>query len=679
MAQPLRPPSPLQQPPIAAEELSPQSMQRQPSLRKHKQLHPSIRLQLFPHSDIPLHQQTSRNKPFLFNPVEHDIALGTVLRVGRKVDRNYGGSGTAAAAATSAAAAAGSSVPGMSNGTARDSKPTTREQRAANNVSLSEDPQQAGFVTPVHTGIAAGSSNSAGPSVGINNGPNGNLVKIGTRRTASEGPFDPASPRNTIEHTDTPQDDPYARNSATGSLYVAFRSKVVSRTHAEIWVGRDGQIYFKDIGSSSGTFLNRLRLSPSGKESRPYPLKSGDVIQLGVDYQGRSEEIYRAVTIKIFITVKNGTQTRASPQRLRSAITSLISAMNPNNPDEDSSSTDCCICLGPMAPLQALFLAPCSHCFHYKCVTPLLGTGYMFQCPMCRQVANLDATTSAELDDSPIIIEHEDHLTHGYRVPPGDLPLSNGADPTSSSYHLASTRSSLAEDTLATAAAETAAATTTTAASASAVTVDENRDYDVGSPTSVHASHTLSRRPRRTTVAIPRNDSEFTHVPAEESSPLAASMTEAALGASTNTSGSTGPFSGSTSGSSTMPIGIPIRTFPLNINPLSNRFDAMSATTPPNHSMSVPIPTHHSSSTDSTSLTPQSGTHANSRLPPTTALVSLSGALSRGDWTAASLAVDTYGKAVTDLLDDTQNPLSDEDREALRERLIQSLILARRQ
>lgn len=51
-------------------------------------------------------------------------------------------------------------------------------------------------------------------------------------------------------------------------------------------------MYFRDVGSSSGTFLNRLRLSPSGKESRPYPLKSGDIIQLGVDYQGRQEGIY---------------------------------------------------------------------------------------------------------------------------------------------------------------------------------------------------------------------------------------------------------------------------------------------------------------------------------------------------------------------------------------------------
>jgi len=32
-----------------------------------------------------------------------------------------------------------------------------------------------------------------------------------------------------------------------------------------------------------------MRLSPSGKESRPYPLKDGDIIQLGIDYQGRQE------------------------------------------------------------------------------------------------------------------------------------------------------------------------------------------------------------------------------------------------------------------------------------------------------------------------------------------------------------------------------------------------------
>jgi hypothetical protein len=34
-----------------------------------------------------------------------------------------------------------------------------------------------------------------------------------------------------------------------------------------------------------------MRLSPANKISRPYPLREGDVIQLGVDYQGRAEGI----------------------------------------------------------------------------------------------------------------------------------------------------------------------------------------------------------------------------------------------------------------------------------------------------------------------------------------------------------------------------------------------------
>ena len=75
------------------------------------------------------------------------------------------------------------------------------------------------------------------------------------------------------------------------------------------------KLYFRDVGSSSGTFLNRLRLSPSGKESRPYPLKSGDIIQMGVDYQGRQEEIYKCVTIKLFISDVNGSKLKPKTAR----------------------------------------------------------------------------------------------------------------------------------------------------------------------------------------------------------------------------------------------------------------------------------------------------------------------------------------------------------------------------
>lgn len=55
----------------------------------------------------------------------------------------------------------------------------------------------------------------------------------------------------------------------------------------------------RDTASSSGTFLNHIRLSSPSVESRPFPLKDGDVIQLGVDYQGGTEEIYRCVKIRV--------------------------------------------------------------------------------------------------------------------------------------------------------------------------------------------------------------------------------------------------------------------------------------------------------------------------------------------------------------------------------------------
>lgn len=44
------------------------------------------------------------------------------------------------------------------------------------------------------------------------------------------------------------------------------------------------------MGSSSGTFVNRVRLSPTNETSIPLELKDGDAIQLGVDYQGKDEK-----------------------------------------------------------------------------------------------------------------------------------------------------------------------------------------------------------------------------------------------------------------------------------------------------------------------------------------------------------------------------------------------------
>ncbi|KAG0049378.1 hypothetical protein BGZ83_005837 [Gryganskiella cystojenkinii] len=187
---------------------------------------------------------------------------------------------------------------------------------------------------------------------------------------------------------------------------VTFKSKVVSRGHAEIYT-ESGKFFIRDTKSSSGTFLNHARLSPPGVESKPTPLKDGDVIQLGVDYQGGTQEIYRCV--KMRLELNRSWQQKANPFRMNTlkAIRSLTTA-------DAANSTDCCICLFRIASFQSLFVAPCSHVYHYKCIRPMLIQHHPgFHCPLCRTYADLDDTV--EIDDP---IEEPAELPAENIVPP---------------------------------------------------------------------------------------------------------------------------------------------------------------------------------------------------------------------------------------------------------------------
>ena len=55
--------------------------------------------------------------------------------------------------------------------------------------------------------------------------------------------------------------------------------------------------FVKDTKSKAGTFLNQVGLS-TNTESGPFQIKDGDILQLGVDYQGEAD-IYKRVKIKI--------------------------------------------------------------------------------------------------------------------------------------------------------------------------------------------------------------------------------------------------------------------------------------------------------------------------------------------------------------------------------------------
>ncbi|KAI9597421.1 hypothetical protein BDF19DRAFT_334494, partial [Syncephalis fuscata] len=168
-----------------------------------------------------------------------------------------------------------------------------------------------------------------------------------------------------------------------------FKSKVVSRSHAEIW------FYIRDTSSSSGTFLNHSRLSAQNIRSDAHRLRDGDCLQLGVEYRGGEEEIYRCVRMRVELNRRSKWRRHKSTTRIYSTL-----SIGP-------VTTDCCICLLPLRRTP-LFLTSCAHAFHYACVRTLLGTRRNrggrtvfepvdgFSCPMCRSYVDLAAEPADE-------------------------------------------------------------------------------------------------------------------------------------------------------------------------------------------------------------------------------------------------------------------------------------------
>jgi len=88
---------------------------------------------------------------------------------------------------------------------------------------------------------------------------------------------------------------------------------------------------------------------------------------------------------------------------------------------------DCCICMSlphrcklssnfepspglfAVAINQALFIAPCSHTFHYKCIRPLLDAHHpAFNCPLCRTFADLEEDVEVDIDPELDMIADEE-------------------------------------------------------------------------------------------------------------------------------------------------------------------------------------------------------------------------------------------------------------------------------
>ncbi|WWC71343.1 uncharacterized protein I206_105297 [Kwoniella pini CBS 10737] len=270
----------------------------------------------------------------------------------------------------------------------------------------------------VSPSVAAQSVSSVGPSV--NGRPPALLLKVGrfTDKSNLPAPGNSANgTSNTAGSGATMGPNSSSRNGGSASLTiaggggdmtsskVAFKSKVVSRSHAEIWCEEGGKFFIRDTSSSSGTFLNHIRLSSPNTVSRPTMINDGDVLQLGVDYQGGAEEMFRCVKMRVEIGREwqrgaNEFNTNALKQlKVYGGSATADQKKTEGAPSKKAraSVTDCCICLFSVTVCQSLFIAPCSHVFHYKCIRPLLDKHYPgFSCPLCRTFANLEEDVETE-------------------------------------------------------------------------------------------------------------------------------------------------------------------------------------------------------------------------------------------------------------------------------------------
>ena len=80
-----------------------------------------------------------------------------------------------------------------------------------------------------------------------------------------------------------------------------FDSKVLSRSHAEIWADRAGKVWIKDVKSSNGTFVNSTRLSLENRESEPHQLREHDLLELGIDIVSEDQKsiVHHKVSAKV--------------------------------------------------------------------------------------------------------------------------------------------------------------------------------------------------------------------------------------------------------------------------------------------------------------------------------------------------------------------------------------------
>ncbi|CAG8606406.1 14636_t:CDS:2, partial [Acaulospora morrowiae] len=95
------------------------------------------------------------------------------------------------------------------------------------------------------------------------------------------------------------------KNTAPTETNGYFDSKVLSRTHAEVWT-ENGKVYIKDLRSSNGTFVNGRRISAESKESEAVELNNYDILEFGIDINNEDRKLmFSKVTARVHISSSN--------------------------------------------------------------------------------------------------------------------------------------------------------------------------------------------------------------------------------------------------------------------------------------------------------------------------------------------------------------------------------------
>ena len=95
--------------------------------------------------------------------------------------------------------------------------------------------------------------------------------------------------------------------SESGNGY--FDCKVLSRAHAVLCFD-EGKFFIVDTGSSNGSFVNNIRLSKCGEESKVTQLYTGDLLRFGSDVLDKARNItQKCIVARLTLFYPDGTNT----------------------------------------------------------------------------------------------------------------------------------------------------------------------------------------------------------------------------------------------------------------------------------------------------------------------------------------------------------------------------------